>query len=98
NISAQLLRRSARAACSTCEQVVKPPPARCSTALVISLRIVRDGSASVPEQIKSPADVAALLQERYAVADRRSWSLFCSIARIRCWRLTQSRLGAWIAP
>jgi DNA repair protein RadC len=37
---------------------------------VISLRIVRDSSARVPEQIKSPADIAALLQERFALADR----------------------------
>src|SRR5215470_16694781 len=37
---------------------------------VISLRIVRDSSAPAPEQIKSPADIAALLRERYALADR----------------------------
>jgi DNA repair protein RadC len=37
---------------------------------VISMRIVRDSGAAVPRSIKSPADIAAMLSERYACADR----------------------------
>jgi DNA repair protein RadC len=51
-------------------QPTAPAGALLYRAPVISLRIVRDGSARVAEQIKSPADIAALLQERYAAADR----------------------------
>lgn len=40
------------------------------SAPVISMRIVRDSTAKVPSQIKSPSDLAALLHERYAMADR----------------------------
>ncbi|HEY3228558.1 MAG TPA: JAB domain-containing protein [Roseiflexaceae bacterium] len=51
-------------------QPTEPAGALLYSAPIISLRIVRDGSARVPEQIKSPADIAGLLQERYADADR----------------------------
>lgn len=37
---------------------------------VISMRIVRDSSTATPRHIKSPADIAAMLNERYGQADR----------------------------
>jgi DNA repair protein RadC len=51
-------------------QPTEPAGALLYSAPIISLRIVRDAGAAVPSQIRSPADIAALLQERYAVADR----------------------------
>ena len=40
------------------------------SAPVISMRIVRDSGMPVPRRIKSPSDIAVLLHERYAMADR----------------------------
>lgn len=41
-----------------------------TTAPLISLRIVRDGSIAAPPQMRSPADAYALLRDRFADADR----------------------------
>jgi DNA repair protein RadC len=51
-------------------EATAPAGALLYSAPVISMRIVRDSSTPAPRQIKSPADIAAILQERYAVADR----------------------------
>jgi DNA repair protein RadC len=51
-------------------EATAPAGALLYSAPVISMRIVRDSSTPAPRQIKSPADIAAILHERYAVADR----------------------------